>query len=111
MKIKLLSGILLSITFIGSFTMPPSNQLTTTQFSNNENPFYSESDLYMKFPPFDKIKNCSTIGISSGASAPDVLVKNFINEIKQELDVIINEIEIIKENVSFKVPKKLSINT
>mgnify|MGYP003966235935 FL=1 len=37
--------------------MPPSNQLTTTQFSNNENPFYSESDLYMKFPPFDKIKN------------------------------------------------------
>jgi len=57
MKIKLLSGILLSITFIGSCTMPPSNQLTTTQFSNNENPFYSESDLYMKFPPFDKIKN------------------------------------------------------
>ena len=37
--------------------MPPSNQLTTKQFSNNENPFYSESDLYMKFPPFDKIKN------------------------------------------------------
>ena len=57
MKIKLLSGILLFITFIGGCTVPSSNQLTTTQFSNNENPFYSESDLYMKFPPFDKIKN------------------------------------------------------
>ena len=57
MKIKLLSGILLFITFIVGCTVPSSNQLTTTQFSNNENPFYSESDLYMKFPPFDKIKN------------------------------------------------------
>ena len=57
MKIKLLSGILLFITFIGGCTVPSSNQLTTTQYSNNENPFYSESDLYMKFPPFDKIKN------------------------------------------------------
>ena len=57
MKIKLLSEILLFIIFIGGCTVPSSNQLTTTQFSNNENPFYSESDLYMKFPPFDKIKN------------------------------------------------------
>ena len=37
--------------------------------------------------PIKKIINCSTIGISSGASAPEVLVKNFINQIKQEVDV------------------------
>ena len=30
--------------------------------------------------PIEKIINCSTIGISSGASAPEVLVKNFINQ-------------------------------
>ena len=57
MKIKLLSGILLSITFIGSCTMSSSNNPSTRQYSNNENPFYYESNLYMKFPPFDKIKN------------------------------------------------------
>ena len=31
--------------------------------------------------PFDKIENCTTIGISSGASAPEILVENFINQI------------------------------
>ena len=58
--------------------------------------------------PFNKIRNCSTIGISSGASAPEILVENFINKIKQEFNVVINEIEIIKENVVFKVPGKLN---
>ena len=58
--------------------------------------------------PFEKIKDCKTIGISSGASAPEVLVKNFINELKNKFSITINEIEIIKENVVFKVPNKLN---
>ena len=58
--------------------------------------------------PIEKIKKCSTIGISSGASAPEVLVENFINEIKKNFNVIIDEVEIIKENVVFKVPRKLN---
>tara|TARA_B100001057_G_scaffold300246_1_gene300400 strand:- start:2321 stop:3277 length:957 start_codon:yes stop_codon:yes gene_type:complete len=64
---------------------------------------HSESDV-----PLEKIKNCKTIGISSGASAPEVLVENFINKIKQEFNVKIDEVEIIKENVVFKVPGKLN---
>ena len=58
--------------------------------------------------PFDKISKCTTIGISSGASAPEVLVENFINQIKTKFDVKINEIEIVKENITFKVPGKLN---
>ena len=58
--------------------------------------------------PFDKIRNCTTIGISSGASAPEVLVENFINKIKTKFNVKINEIEIVKENIIFKVPGKLN---
>ena len=58
--------------------------------------------------PFEKIKDCKTIGISSGASAPEVLVKNFINELKNKFSITIDEIEIIKENVVFKVPNKLN---
>ena len=58
--------------------------------------------------PIEKIINCSTIGISSGASAPEVLVKNFIDKIKKEINVSIEEIEIIKENVIFKTPGKLN---
>ena len=37
--------------------MPSSKQTITTKSVNNENPFYTESDLYMKYPPFDKVKN------------------------------------------------------
>ena len=58
--------------------------------------------------PFEKIRNCTTIGVSSGASAPEVLVEDFINQIKKKFNVKINEIEIVKENIIFKVPGKLS---
>ena len=58
--------------------------------------------------PFDKIKNCTTIGVSSGASAPEILVENFINQIKKKFIVEISEVEIVKENIIFKVPRKLS---
>ena len=64
---------------------------------------HSESKI-----PFEKIQNCNTIGISSGASAPEVLVENFINELKTQFLISIDEIEIIKENVVFKVPNKLN---
>ena len=43
----------------------------------------SELIFYGKKAPLDKIKNCKTIGLSSGASAPEELVQNFISEIKK----------------------------
>ncbi|MDC3207691.1 4-hydroxy-3-methylbut-2-enyl diphosphate reductase [Candidatus Pelagibacter sp.] len=58
--------------------------------------------------PFDLIENSNTIGISSGASAPEVLVENFINELKNRFTVSIDEVEIVKENVVFKAPKRLN---
>ena len=64
---------------------------------------HSQSEI-----PFDLIKNSNTIGISSGASAPEILVNNFINELKNRFTVSIDEVEIIKENVIFKAPKKLN---
>ena len=64
---------------------------------------HSQSEI-----PFDLIKNANTIGVSSGASAPEILVDNFINELKNRFTVSIDEVEIIKENVVFKAPKKLN---
>ena len=64
---------------------------------------HSQSEI-----PFDLIENSNTIGISSGASAPEILVDNFINELKNRFIVSIDEVEIIKEDVVFKVPKKLN---
>jgi len=42
----------------------------------------SELIDFEKKIPIKKIMKCKTIGISSGASAPEILVKKFINEIK-----------------------------
>ena len=69
----------------------------------NSQLIHSQSEI-----PFDLIENSNTIGISSGASAPEILVDNFINELKNRFTVSIDEVEIIKENVVFKVPKKLN---
>ena len=69
----------------------------------NSELIHSESEI-----PFDKIENCKTIGISSGASAPEILVENFINKIKNKFNVKIDEVEIVKENIVFKVPGRLN---
>jgi len=58
--------------------------------------------------PYDLIEGSNTIGISSGASAPEILVENFIENLKKKFTVSIDEVEIIKEDVVFKVPKKLN---
>ena len=69
----------------------------------NSQLFHSESEI-----PFDQIQNSNTIGISSGASAPEILVEDFINELKKKFSINLEEVEIIKENVVFKVPNKLN---
>ncbi len=69
----------------------------------NSQLIHSQSEI-----PYDLIENSNTIGISSGASAPEILVENFISNLKKKFKVSIDEVEIIKEDVVFKVPKKLN---
>ena len=69
----------------------------------NSRLIHSESEI-----PFSEIENCNTIGISSGASAPEILVENFIKDLEKYFKVNTDEIEIIKENITFKIPGKLN---
>ncbi len=64
---------------------------------------HSESEI-----PFDKIDDCKTIGISSGASAPEILVEEFIKNLKKKYHIEIENTEVIKEDVTFKIPGKLN---
>ena len=64
---------------------------------------HSESEI-----PFDKIDACKTIGISSGASAPEILVEEFIKNLKKKYQIEIENTEVIKEDVTFKIPGKLN---
>jgi len=58
--------------------------------------------------PFDDIKKCKQIGISSDASAPEKLVQDLINEIKKDYNVTIEELSVAEEKVVFKLPKELN---
>ena len=69
----------------------------------NSHLIHSQSEI-----PYELIEKSNTIGISSGASAPEVLVNNFIDSLKKRFKVNIDEVEAIKENVVFKIPKKLN---
>ena len=64
---------------------------------------HSESEI-----PFDKIDACKTIGISSGASAPEILVEEFIKNLEKKYQIEIVNTEVIKEDVTFKIPGKLN---
>lgn len=57
--------------------------------------------------PIELIKNAKCIGVSSGASAPDVLVDRLLDQIKEIRKIKVEEVEIVKENVEFKLPKEL----
>jgi 4-hydroxy-3-methylbut-2-enyl diphosphate reductase len=58
--------------------------------------------------PLDDLKNSETIGISSGASAPEELVQNLLNKVKKDREVTIEEVVVAEEKVIFKLPKELN---
>ena len=57
--------------------------------------------------PKEKIMKAKNLGISSGASAPEILVERMIKEIKNLRSVNIQEFRTVDENVSFKLPPEL----
>ena len=58
--------------------------------------------------PIEELINSETIGISSGASAPDTLVQSLINNLKKDRDVSLEEVIVAEEKVTFKLPKELN---
>lgn len=54
------------------------------------------------------LSNIQVLGITAGASAPEILVDEVINACKERFDVSIEEISSADENVSFKLPRALN---
>lgn len=57
--------------------------------------------------PIEEIKNSKTIGITSGASAPEILIEKLIAEIKSMVNINVKEIVSSVEKISFKLPSNL----
>ena len=59
MKTKLFTGIVSCLIIIGGCAVQNTKSEPTAVAPSTvaQNPFYAESDLYMKYPPFDRVKN------------------------------------------------------
>ncbi len=69
----------------------------------NSQLMHSEKEI-----PYNEIDNSKTIGISSGASAPEKLVLTLLNNIKKDRKVSVEEVIVAEEKVVFKLPRELN---
>ncbi|NNF70596.1 MAG: 4-hydroxy-3-methylbut-2-enyl diphosphate reductase, partial [Rhodobacteraceae bacterium] len=53
------------------------------------------------------LEGISSVGITAGASAPEVLVNEVIDAFRAKFDVTVELVETAQENVEFKVPRVL----
>jgi 4-hydroxy-3-methylbut-2-enyl diphosphate reductase len=56
---------------------------------------------------WDKLIDIKSIGITAGASAPEILINEVIDALKERFEVKTNFVETATENVNFKVPRIL----
>ena len=106
MAVKKIASLCDIIYVIGSNNSSNSLRLVeVAKRSGCENVFLINSKKECKI---DSILNYKNIGITSGASAPEQLVFDLINKIKDKTEVEVREIEVAKEKVSFKLPKILN---
>ena len=90
---------------IGSRNSSNSQRLVEVAKKNGcENSLLLHTDL--EFPE-EQILNCKNLGLSSGASAPEILIQNLIKKIKKIRNVQIEEVTSATENVTFKIPTTL----
>ncbi len=53
------------------------------------------------------IDGARTVGVTAGASAPEVLVQGVIDALSEVFDVTVEEVDAVRETVSFKLPRVL----
>ena len=57
---------------------------------------------------WDQLQSVTRLGITAGASAPEILVEEVVAECRRRFDVTIQEITVTREDVQFKLPRVLS---
>lgn len=60
-----------------------------------------------RFIDWDQVHQAKTIGISAGASAPEVLVEEVIASIAEKHQVSIEDVMVAREDITFKLPSVL----
>ena len=56
---------------------------------------------------WDGFQDAGVVGVTAGASAPEVLVEEVLDALRERFDVTVENVTTRKENVSFKIPREL----
>ncbi|AOH86165.1 4-hydroxy-3-methylbut-2-enyl diphosphate reductase [Sphingomonas panacis] len=56
---------------------------------------------------FSFLDGVKTLGISAGASAPEVLVRDLVAKLAERYDIVEREVETTRETIAFKLPRGL----
>lgn len=56
---------------------------------------------------WQRLRACARIGITAGASAPEILVDQLISASRLHFDVTVRPVAVATENISFKLPREL----
>ena len=92
---------------VGSSNSSNSNRLVeVAKNAGCENSILLENEVNLNVKDYELM---TSIGISSGASDPDILVRNVINKFAEFYQVTIEELSLGNENVTFKLPKELRV--
>ncbi len=59
---------------------------------------------------WDELQGLTTLGLTAGASAPEVLVNEIVDAFREHYDVTVEKVTLREENVSFKLPRELREN-
>lgn len=57
---------------------------------------------------WERLDGIDTLGLSAGASAPEILVSEVIAAARARFDVTVEEIAITRENIEFKLPRSVA---
>lgn len=57
--------------------------------------------------PWDKLQTAQTVGITAGASAPEILVNEIIDALRERFDVTVEPVVTANEDVEFNIPRVL----
>lgn len=91
---------------LGSKNSSNSNRLKEIASNNNKPAYLIDSAKNINN---NWLKNCQTVGITAGASAPEILVKEVIDYLLDYENSEVVNINTMQENVYFPIPKELEL--
>ena len=103
--VKKISPLIDGLLVVGSINSSNSKRLV--EVGKNAGCKYSQLIDNVKDIDWRSISGSESIGLTAGASAPEILINQVIEEFKKRFKATIEFIEITKEDIQFKIPNSI----